>query len=272
MGFTFQANVYEGLSCCDFNEFMSSWGGAYFGALENLFGPVGDRPVTVDEEQVLDSIRMIRTFIHGEDDPEALDGYTGNISPQAVLQWTEEPSRQPFTGGSAVMHRNWPYSININGAEDAFGEDLGVMPIPYGVTPSEAKYEGTGGPVAALGGWHIALNPNAPSEQKQAALQIMRAMQQDQFQLDYMEVLGLLPPKPELFNSDRAANVPILGRYVDQLRVAGENAIPRPVTVVWPQQSGRIAQQVNTAYAQEKTPEQAMADLKGQLESIEQSA
>ncbi|KAB1193830.1 extracellular solute-binding protein [Haloferax sp. MBLA0076] len=271
-GFTFQANVYEGLSCCDFNEFMTSYGGTFFGGRDNLFGPVGDRPITVDEEPVLNSIRMVRTLIHGEDDEHALDGITGNISPEAVLQWTEEPSRKPFTGGNAIMHRNWPYSITINGAEDVFGEDLGVMPIPYGVTPDESEYEGTGGPVAALGGWHMTMNPNAPDEQKSAAVQVLRAMMEPQFQLDNFGIQGWIPPRPELLDSDEAKEVDVIGRYLSALKVAGENAIPRPVTVVWPQQSGKVAQEVNNAYAQEKAPEQAMSDLKSQLEQIEQSA
>ncbi|WP_411963898.1 extracellular solute-binding protein [Haloferax sp. YSMS24] len=271
-GYTFQADVYEGLSCCDFNEFMTSWGGAYFGGRENLFGPIGDRPITVDEEPVLNAIRMVRTMIHGEDDEHSLDGITGGIAPEAVLQWTEETSRKPFTDGSAVMHRNWPYSININGAEDVFGEDLGVMPIPYGVTPDEAKYEGTGGPVAALGGWHMTMNPNASDAKKQAAVQVLRTMQDEQFQLDLFQIIGWIPPRPSLLDSDRAREVPVIGRYLDALKVAGNNAIPRPVTVVWPQQSGKVSQEVNNAMAREKSPEQAMSDLKSQLEQIEQSA
>jgi ABC-type glycerol-3-phosphate transport system substrate-binding protein len=269
-GYTFQASVYEGLSCCDFNEFMTSWGGAFFGGRENLFGPVGDRPITVEEQPVIDSINMVRHFIHGGESD--FSSYGANIAPEAVLQWTEEPSRQPFTNGDTVMHRNWPYSININGAEDAFGEDLGVMPIPYGVQPSEAKYEGTGGPVAALGGWHMTLNPNAPEQNLRAAVQVMKAMQTEQFKLDIFGIIGWIPPEPPLLDSDRAAEVPVIGRYLRQLKVAGENAIPRPVTVVWPQQSGPVAQQVNAAYAKSKSAEDAMAELASSLEEIEANA
>jgi ABC-type glycerol-3-phosphate transport system substrate-binding protein len=273
-GYTFQANVYEGLSCCDFNEFMTSWGGAYFGdPSQYLFGPIGDRPITVDEEPVLQSIRMVRQFIHGSDDPEAIGGdYAGGIAPEAVLQWTEEPSRKPFTNGDAIMHRNWPYSIVINGASDVFGEDLGVMPIPYGVTADEAQYPMTGGPVAALGGWHMTMNPNSTSQQKQAAVQVIRAMMTESFKLDMFSIIGWIPPEPSLLDSSEAAEVDVIGRYTQQLKVAGENAIPRPVTVVWPQQSGRIASRVNAAYAQEQTPEDAMSELKSQLQQIENSA
>lgn len=271
-GYTFQANTYEGLSCCDFNEFMTSYGGAYFGDHDNLFGPIGDRPVTVDEQPVIDSIKMVRTLINGEDDEHALDGITGDIAPEAVLQWTEEPSRKPFMNGDAIMHRNWPYSIIAAGAEDVYGEDLGVMPIPYGVESSEAEYEGTGGPVAALGGWHMALNPNSSQQHKRAAVEVMKTMMTEQFQLDIFGIMGWIPPRPELLEADQAQEVEVIGRYLPQLKVAGENAVPRPVTVVWPQQSSQIAKEVNAAYAGEKAPEKAMSDLKSSLEEIEQSA
>lgn len=268
-GYTFQADVYEGLSCCDFNEFMSSWGGAYFGGQDNLFGPVGDRPITVDDEQVLDSIRMVRTFIHGNDAEDTLDEFEGNISPEAVLQWTEGPSGSSFMNDNAVMHRNWPFFVNQNGAEDAYGEDLGVMPIPYGVTEDEAEYDGTGGPVASLGGWHVAVNPN--SDNVDAALEVVKAASKDSFNLALFETLGQIPPKPELLETDRARDIPVVGRYLDTFKVAGENAIPRPVSVVWPDQSTRIAQNVNAAYTGDKSPENAMSDLKESLESIENS-
>ncbi|RBI64155.1 sugar ABC transporter substrate-binding protein [halophilic archaeon] len=267
-GFTFQADIYEGLSCCDFNEFMSSWGGAYFGGFENLFGPIGERPVTVAEKPVVDSIKMIRSFIHGPNAPNTLDDYAGPISPSAVLSWTEETSRAPFTNGNAVMHRNWPYSIVINGAEDVFGKDLGVMPIPYGVKPKNAKYKQTGGPVAALGGWHMTINPNSPKIQK--CIEVLRAMMQPSFKFNLFELIGWIPPEPDLLKSKQARDVPIIGRYIDQLRVAGQNAIPRPVTAVWPQQSGKIAQSVHSAYSGGQSPESAMQSLKSQLRSIEE--
>jgi len=272
MGFTFQAKAYEGLSCCDFNEFMSSWGGAYFGDHENLFGPVGDRPITVTEEPVITSLKMLRTFIHGSGDEHAIDAVTGDIAPQQVLQMTEEPSREPFTKGNVVMHRNWPYSIVINGAADAFGEDLGVMPIPQGIPASEAGYDGTGGPVAALGGWHLALNPNASDAKKQAAVQVLQTLQTEQAQLALFEIGGWIPPVPARLESDAAQELDVIGRYVDTLKVAGENAIPRPVTRVWGQQSTQIAKEVNATLQQEKSPSDAMSTLESALAQIEDSA
>jgi len=269
-GYTFQADIYEGLSCCDFNEFMTSWGGAYFGNPDKyLSGPIGKRPVTVAEQPVVDSIKMIRTFIHGTDAPNTMDGdWEGGIAPQAVLQWTEEPSRKPFTSGNVVMHRNWPYSININGAEDVFGKDLGVMPIPYGVAADEAEYPRTGGPVAALGGWHLTVNPN--SEDIDACLQVIEAMMTREFKLTLLETIGWLPPEPSLLKSDAVKDVPVIGRYMDALAVAGQNAIPRPVTAVWPLESTKIAQNVHAAYSGGNTPTEAMQQLKNTLQTVEE--
>jgi ABC-type glycerol-3-phosphate transport system substrate-binding protein len=268
-GFTFQADIYEGLSCCDFNEFMTSWGGAYFGNPDKyLFGPIGERPVTVSEKPVEQSIKMIRTFIYGSDAPNTFDDWEGQISPQAVLQWTEEPSRRPFADGNAVMHRNWPYSIVNSGAEDAFGKDLGVMPIPYAVSPEEAKYPRTGGPVAALGGWHMTVNPSSPNID--TCIQVLEAMMTESFKLKLLESTGWLPPEPDMLEGDAVKDVPIIGRYMDTFRVAGQNAIPRPVTAVWPLESTKIAQNVHSAYSGENSPEAAMDDLQSTLETVEE--
>ena len=271
-GFNWQGAAYVGLSCCDFVEFMGSWGGSYFGAFSNLFGPIGDRPITVEEEPVINALRMMRTFIHGSGDEYALDGYE-DISPDAVVQYTEEPSREPFTQGRTVALRNWPYSININASEENFGEDLGAMPVPYAVTAEESAYgPEIGGSTSALGGWHLCLNPNASSAKKQAAAQVFRALNNEQVRLDLFEIGGWIPPIPNLIDTEQTRQLDIIGRYVDTLQVAAENAVPRPVTAIWPQQSTQIASEVNATIRQQKSPEEAMSALADTLESLESQA
>lgn len=266
-GFTTQAAAYEGLSCCTFNETMSSWGGAYFGGLDNLFGPVGDRPVTVDEQPVIDAIRMMRAFMYGDEDEEALDGYQ-QITTSDIVQFTEEDAREPFTAGDAIFHRNWPYSVVINGADEEYGEDLGTMPIPYGVTEDESSYEGLGGTAAALGGWHLTLNPE--SDNLDSAIQVVEAFANDEVMLTIFQEVGNMPPVPDLLTEVTEEDVGAIGRYVDTLQVAAENAVPRPVTDIWPQQSELIFQEVHDAYTQTKGPEEAMSELTEQLEQSEQ--
>ena len=266
-GFAFQGNIYEGLSCCDFNEFMTSWGGAYFGGRDSLFGPIGKRPVTVAEQPVVDAVRMVKTFISGSNAPNTLDGYE-QISPNAVLSWTEDPSLSAFTAGNAVALRNWPYAIPSAGEAFESQKQLGVMPIPYATTEKNSQYNNIGGPTAALGGWHNAINPN--SDQREEALEVLQTMTKPSFQRTLVEITGWLPPNREVFSSRKVRQIPYTGNYIEQLRIAGENAIPRPVTVVWPQESTKIAQQVHAGMSGASPPKQAMNTLQDQLVAIEE--
>lgn len=266
-GFTTQAAAYEGLSCCTFNETMSGWGGAYFGGRENLFD-AGDRPVTVDEEQVLDTIRMMRAFMYGQEDEHALEGYE-QISPTSIVQWVEDTSLGPFANGNAVANRNWPaFAIGETATEDALGEAVGAMPIPYGVTPEESQYDGLGGSCPALGGWHLAINPF--SERIDDCVQLLEAFTADSVQLTMFEQQTAFPPNLDLLESEEAQQIEPLNRYTDTLRTLGDRAIPRPVTDIWAEQGAVIAIEVHNAYTQQKTPEQAMSDLKNRLQQSEQ--
>ncbi|GGN88858.1 extracellular solute-binding protein [Haloarcula pellucida] len=274
-GFTTQWDIYEGTSCCTFNEVMSSWGGAYFGGRDNLFGPVGDRPVTVNRPEVVDALNMMRKFVHDEDFGGQFSSYGGGFTPTNILGWNEEPSRAPFAEGNAVFHRNWPYSLALTGRnpeetdDPALGENLGAMPIPYAVSESDAAQPGTGGTTAALGGWHMTVNPNSGKDD--AVTEVIRAAMQPDFQLKLLSIQGWLPPRPELFNSDEAQNVPVVGRYMDTLQVAGNNTMPRPVTAVWSDQSSKIAQQANRAVGQEASSKSAMQTLEKDLQATESS-
>ncbi|ESP88718.1 sugar ABC transporter substrate-binding protein [Candidatus Halobonum tyrrellensis G22] len=265
-GYSWQASNYVGLSCCTFNELMSTWGGAYFGGRDTLFGPVGERPVTVDGEQVIQALRMARTFIRGQDDEYALDGYQ-SISPTDVLQWTEGPSQSQFLDGNSVSLRYWPSALPP--AHEEFGDDLGVMPIPYGIPESEAEYEGLGGTISALGGWNMVLNPN--TENRSAALQVLQAIDSEPFRQFQLEELDLLPPDTAALGEDRIGDIPVWGEYAETLQIAGENAMPRPVTVVWPDESPAIAERVSAVLAGQEAPDAAMSELKSTLETIESS-
>ncbi|PSP95571.1 sugar ABC transporter substrate-binding protein [Halobacteriales archaeon QS_4_62_28] len=278
-GWTTQWDIYVGTACCDFNEVMSSWGGAYFGGRENLFGPVGDRPVTVNKEPVIQSLNMMRHFVHGEEFETSYKGVNindmaGEIAPTQILGWTEESSRAPFAEGNAVMHRNWPYSLALTGRnpdetdDPALGENLGAMPIPYAVPESDAEEPGAGGTTAALGGWHTTVNPN--SDKLDAVYQVIEAMTSTDFQLELLNLQGWLPPRPSLFESEEAQSLDVIGRFMDTLQVAGQNTMARPVTSVWSEQESAIAEQANRAVDQATSSSEAMESLQSTLEELEQ--
>ena len=264
-GFTTQAANYAGTACCTFNEMMTSFGGAYFGNHENLFGPVGERPVTVNEQPVTDTIRVMRSFMRGPDANNAHPDYP-QISTSDLVEFTEEPARQPFTNGQALFHRNWPYAVNINLNE--FGEDFGTMPLPFGVPESEGQYEGTGGTAAALGGWHLTINPN--SNNLNAAAQTVAAFANEDVMLSLFELGGYLPPAPSVTEQATTEEVGMIANHLDTLSVAGQSTVPRPVTPVWPDQSPLISSEVHDAYTGAKSPSSALSSLQEDLEGTEQ--
>ncbi len=269
-GFTTQGDDYEGTSCCTFNEMMTSMGGAYFGDHENLFGPVGDRPITVNEEPVYETIRMMRSFMYGPD-AENANPDLPQITNSDIVEFTEEPSREPFTGGAAAFMRNWPYAININ-LDEGFtaGEDYDVMPMPLGVEEGQGNYEGTGGTNHALGGWHLTVNPN--SQRTDDAIAVLEAFANEDVMLTVFEELGNLPPVASVTQSATEEQVGQLANFLDTLAVAADNTVPRPVTTAWPDESPLISGEVNAAYRGEKSPEDAMADLEESLAQIENEA
>jgi multiple sugar transport system substrate-binding protein len=264
-GFTTQAASYEGLSCCTFNETMSGWGGAYFGGLEDLFD-AGGRDITVEEEPVLNAIRMMRAFIHGEEDEHALEGYE-QISPTSIVQWLEDTSLGPFQNGNAVAHRNWPFAIAETAGEEVFGEDLGVMPMPYGVPEEESEYEGLGGSCVALGGWHLAINP--ATDRLDECVQLLEAFTEEEAQLTLFGENAVFPPNLDLLESEAVQDIEPFNRYTETLQLVGDRAIPRPVSDVWNEQSAHIYIEVHNAYTGSKSPEEAMGDLHDRLERSE---
>jgi ABC-type glycerol-3-phosphate transport system substrate-binding protein len=264
-GYLWQASAGLQLASLVFNEYLSSWGGAYFGnPQENLFGPIGDRPVSVDEKPVIDSLRMGRSFVEGTTS-HTLDGYE-TISPTSVYQGSVFPQFQEFQKGNTVMMRNFPFTIPTLGGEDQFGTDLGTMPLPYGVESDEGYYPGTGGSIHTLGGWNVAVNPN--TTRKDAAIEVLKALTDETVMLNTWDLAGWIPPKRSVFDSSEARNVDILGRYVDTLLVAADNALPRPATAIWTLQEQRVAQRAHAAL-QSQPPGEAMAALKEDLLTIE---
>jgi ABC-type glycerol-3-phosphate transport system substrate-binding protein len=233
---------------------MTAAGGSYFGDKSNLFGPVGDRPVTVDEPPAVDRVRILRDLIYNEDESE-FD--VASISPEAVLGWTEPDTDGQFvSASSAVTMRNWPYTISL--AVDQWSDDkqLGVMPMP----------SGPDGSAHALGGWLLAVNPH--SNNRRSALAVLEKFHSDSVQLEMLDGPGVLPHNPSLFMGDARDNQ-TLGPFMDALEFAGQNLIPRPVTSVWPDESTAIHRHVWRGLRGEVQPETAMEDLAETLRSIE---
>ncbi|MGZ0747297.1 extracellular solute-binding protein [Haloparvum sp. AD34] len=273
-GLTMPFELSQTITCCAFNAMMSQWGGAYFGGRENLFGPIGDRPITIDGEPVKQALRMLRTFIHGRDDDHALDddGFAGGIMPSDVLGWRYTKDLDAILNGDAFGYTVGMPAMALLGASDSnFGEQvnekLGMMPKPYGIPESESQYEGIGGTSSPLAGYNLSVNSN--SSKIDAALEVIQTTMTDDFLERWFNLSGYMPAKTDLLASEATQSHPILGQYMDTFSVMADNAVPRPVTPIYFQESKVISQEVHNVVSQSKSPEAGMSDAKQQLANIE---
>jgi ABC-type glycerol-3-phosphate transport system substrate-binding protein len=251
---------------------MSTWGGSYFGGRDNVFGPIGDRPVTVDSQPVIRALKMLRKFVYDEH-YSSLSGYQGGFIPNDALEWTGQDAITRFRNRNAIACRGWPRSISLLARANKFGRSwgdaLGAMPMPYAITEDNARYPGTGGTNATLDGWHFTVNPN--TNRGGAVLRVLEIVTRKDFQLKMLNLLGWLPPRPDLFTSREAKKQPLLGRFMDTFRVAGENAMPPPLSPVWREQSPIIAKHIHRVLTRQQSAELAMKELKSELQTIEDS-
>jgi len=257
-GYLWQGASYVGLSCCSFNELLTMNGGAYFGGQDNLFGPVGDRPVTIANDEAVNAVKLGRDLIYGSDEsPYDVEG----VSPSETTGWSEPDTDAQFADKpNAVAMRNWTYTMSTT--QDTYeGTDaeLGVMPMP----------KGQNGSWASLGGWLMAVNPH--TDNKRAALEVLKAFHSQEVQMATLNGPGFLPHQPSLFEGE-ATEHPVYGDYMNTLSYAAENSIARPVTAVWSKQTDAVATEVNAALRKTKTPTKAMNQLETKLQDLEEIA
>ncbi|MDX1656311.1 MAG: ABC transporter substrate-binding protein, partial [Candidatus Competibacteraceae bacterium] len=177
-GYVWQGRAYEGLTC-NALEWVASHGGGTIVAQ--------DGEITINNPQAVEAIK------------EAA-GWVGNISPEGVLNYTEEEARGVFQSGNAAFMRNWPYAWSLGQSEESpIKGKFGVTVLPKGGDDHD--------PAACLGGWQLAVsrysnNPDlaadlalhlaSPEEQKFRAIEgsmlpTIRGLYEDQ------EVTGAVP-------------------------------------------------------------------------------
>jgi trehalose/maltose transport system substrate-binding protein len=256
-GHLWQGDAYIGLACCTFNEFLTSMGGYFFGSADNLFGPVGDRPVTIGEEKAVDGIEAARDIIHGEGmAPVDISA----VSPQEVAGWIEPDTLTQFgSEQNAVSLRNWTYAIGeASSAFEGSDAELGAMPLP----------RGPNGSWHAQGGWLLTMNPH--SDNKAAAKEVLKAWFSPEVYQEQLDSCSLMPA----MNSELSyvEEHPTFGPYFEAIQYSAENLIPRPTTPVWPNQREIVSTEVNAAIRQEKSPQDAASAMQEQISAIEEQA
>ncbi|KIL43395.1 hypothetical protein KP77_31010 [Jeotgalibacillus alimentarius] len=233
-GYLMQANQYEGM-VTNAIEFIASHGG---------------QVVDENNEVVVNSpetIAGIQTMI---------DIVNSDFVPSNILSFQETETNNAWVGGQAVFARNWPYMQSTSADEEAseVAGNVGFATLP----------EGDAGSAATLGGWMTMINRY--SENQEAAWEFVKFMTGAEGQTISAVEGGRAPTIEALYEEtevQEAATLFANEQFVETL----QNAVPRPVTPIYPRISDIMQVQLSRALAGEITAEEAAANMQEEMEA-----
>ncbi|XGA78736.1 ABC transporter substrate-binding protein [Halomonas sp. CH40] len=193
-GFVFQGRAYEGLTV-NALEWVASHGGG------NIVEADGE--ITINNENAAEALDLAASWI-------------GDISPNGVLNYTEEEARGVFQGGNAVFMRNWPYAWSLAQSEDSDVRDkVGVIQLPAGGEDGQSA--------AGLGGWNLAVSRYSENPELAADLVAYLTGREEQkrraIEASYNPTIDALYQDEEVLEA-----VPFFGTLYDTFT----NAVARP--------------------------------------------
>lgn len=238
-GYTWQGNVYEGLTC-DALEWQVSWGGGEI--------VEADGTISINNPQAAAAFDMAA-------------GWVGTISPPGVVSYQEEDARGVWQGGNAAFMRNWPYAYSLGNAEDSVIKDkFAVVPLPKGEGPNARNAD-------TLGGWQMAVSKYSAHPDEAAA--VAKCLAGRESQKIRATVGSLLPTIGDLYSdSDVLAANPFFGQLFD---VFNGGAVARPSTVTsdkYNEVSTIYFTEVNKVLTGAQTGAEAVAKIEAQLKDL----
>lgn len=236
-GYVYQAKAYEGLTCNGL-EWIDSFGG---GALV-----ADDGALTVNNPKAAEALTWAASTV-------------GGISPEGVLNYTEEESRGVWQSGNAVFMRNWPYAWALGNAPDSPIKDkIGVATLPKG--GPDGKNTGT------LGGWQLAVSKYSANPDAAASLAAYLTGKDEQKR---RAIKGSYNPTIESLYKDQEVltAVPFFGDLYDTFT----SAVARPSRVTgakYNQVSSEFFNAVHEVLSGKTKPDAALASLESRLNRL----
>lgn len=236
-GFVWQGRAYEGLTC-NALEWVASYNG----------GIVVDKDgkITINNPQAAAAL-------------DTAAGWIKTISPEGVLNYTEEEGRGVFQSGNAVFMRNWPYAWPLaQGPESAIKGKVGVSALPKGGADGRSA--------AALGGWQLAVSKYSKNKELAADLAVYLTSTEEQKR---RAIKGAYNPTIESLYKDQEilAAAPFMGELYDTF----VNAVARPSTVTgakYNQVSNEFWNAVYSVLSGKAKAADSLAQLEGSLKRM----
>ncbi|WP_295648860.1 ABC transporter substrate-binding protein [uncultured Dietzia sp.] len=209
------------------SQFINSWGGA-------IVGEDGATP-EVESEQSRAGLQAL------------VDGYQSDVIAKKTDSFSEEETALGFLAGETMYSYNWPYMYDkaLTEGQPEVAENFDVAPI---LGP-----DGAG--ASTLGGYNNAIS--VFSENKATAVDFVQYIISEEVQMGFAQA-SFPPVLASIYdNADLQAEFP----YMTALKVALENAKPRPVTPFYPAVSKAVQDNTHAALKDEKSVDQATTDM-----------
>ncbi|MFC0269065.1 ABC transporter substrate-binding protein [Kushneria aurantia] len=237
-GYVFQGRAYEGLTV-NALEWIASYpeGGT-------IVNDQGD--ITIDNPQAAQALTLAASWIN-------------DISPQGVLNYTEEEARGVFQSGNALFMRNWPYAWDLVQSEQSdIRDNVGVVALPAGGENGQSA--------AVLGGWNLAVSRY--SEHPQLAAELVAFLTSPEEQKRRAIDGSYNPTLPALYQDEEVlAAVPFFGTLYNTFT----SAIPRPSAVTgdkYPRVSNAFFNTVHEVLSGNTEAQQGLDGLQSELRRI----
>ena len=226
---------YEGLTV-NFAEAVQSAGGS-------ILSPEGTK-VTVNSASALQGLEFL------------VNGFQQGWIPQVALTYEEESAQNAFEAGQFLFLDNWPdvyAALSVPGPRNKVYGKFGIAALP--------GLDGTGS--SSLGGANLAIS--AYSQHQRTALNFIKYMTDLPNERQMLEQ-GSFPPVWTKLYTDKS----LISRYhyLPVIEQAINSAQPRPAIANYDQASLAISSTVYEALTHKEKPQQALAEMAGQLTQI----
>ncbi|MEW5860497.1 MAG: ABC transporter substrate-binding protein [Cyanobacteriota bacterium] len=224
-GYLWQGREYEGLSAM-FVEVLHGYGGFWINPATYEVG--------LDRPEAIAAVRFLLSTIEK------------NVSPAAVISYSEDESLAEFQQGNAVFLRGWPDRwATLNAKDSPIRGKVGIQPIRL-----HAQGHSGGG---CNGSWGlgIAQTSKHPDQAWKAIKYLTNAQAQRQFILETPH----LPSRKTLFSDSK-----LVKKYphFQQLSTAVQSSVLRPPIPEYAPASEILQRHLHETLSKQRSPEQAM--------------
>ncbi|WP_243368018.1 ABC transporter substrate-binding protein [Microvirga solisilvae] len=239
-GYVWQGRAYEGLTTVAL-EWIASFNA---GTIVDEKGEI-----TIENPKAVDALKTAA-------------GWVGIITPEGVLNYTEEEARGVFQAGNAAFMRNWPYAWALaQGADSTIKGKVGIAPLPKG--GADGRHAGS------LGGQLLAVSKY--SKNADAAIDLVMYLTGEAEQ-KRRAVEGSFNPTIVALYSD--SDIQKANPFIGDLADVFANAVARPATATgqnYNKVSSEFFNAVHEVLSKRSQPEQALNRLDRDLKRIKRN-